>query len=140
MERFEAMFREIFSENVSRFGHRAGKARFGADDIREMIRIVHNIKSDAAMMNHSAISKLAETSENLLRNLPETGPVPERVRQLLRDAVSWFENALETLKKGLPGMEFAEDLIREMQMETERMGHRRVSGKDRSPAEGNPHR
>jgi chemotaxis protein histidine kinase CheA len=121
VSQFKQIFIGKFSDDIENIRAVLIEPVLSPDGLRNLIRIIHNIKSDAAMVGLPSVSTTAEKAENLLTAYVSAESQPRGTRQLLDRLLTWLQAIRDDLLLGKDGMEIASDLIRGMEDETGRL-------------------
>jgi chemotaxis protein histidine kinase CheA len=127
MEQYENLFKEYFIKNVNMIGDIAKRVKnntYKEQDIKEIKRIFHNIKSSAAMMNYRNISFLSGIMEKVLDSVLKENKMSSYLernwKDLLIEVSEVFEKTIEENDNN--GTKIAVEIIRKFEKLKEKMG------------------
>lgn len=107
MNQYRDLFLKKLSTDVTQLRRLLAVPQRSSADINEMIRIFHNLKSDAAMMRYDALAMLARLTEKLLEGLHDQPHAILELDGLLQKVAGTLESTMKTIARGGTGMDLA---------------------------------
>ncbi len=101
MEKFRTLFLEKFDENIIQINRSIKQDHFVPVEFDTVIRMFHNIKSDAGMMGFTHIAMLSRLMETLLNrhkspDISLTGSDLVHLNGLTREVTDYFRQQCDT--------------------------------------------